>query len=114
LSREADALWPPAYAALLRTAASAGALTVHPVYEHAPDRLAAGRIGVVGDAAHLASPITGSGARMSLLDALALGEAFEHERTDVVSALRRYQATRLASSVAIVAHGRSAGATFRV
>jgi 2-polyprenyl-6-methoxyphenol hydroxylase-like FAD-dependent oxidoreductase len=110
---EAEVLWPPAYAALIRAAREAGALSVHPVYEHVPDRLASGRIALVGDAAHLSSPITGSGARMALLDALALSESLAHEGLDVISALRRYHAVRLAPSVAIVAHGSRAGAPFR-
>jgi 2-polyprenyl-6-methoxyphenol hydroxylase-like FAD-dependent oxidoreductase len=110
---EAEVLWSPAYAALVRAAMEAGALSLHPVYEHVPDRLASGRIALAGDAAHLASPITGSGGRMALLDALALADAFAAEGRDVVSALRRYHAVRHAPSVAIVAHGHVAGAPFR-
>lgn len=47
-----------------------------PQYEYAAPRVVEGRMVLLGDAAHMASPRTGAGAHTAVLDAAALGEAF--------------------------------------
>jgi 2-polyprenyl-6-methoxyphenol hydroxylase-like FAD-dependent oxidoreductase len=46
-----------------------------PMGEYLPHRPARGRVCLVGDAAHVPSPMTGRGFDASALDALALAEA---------------------------------------
>lgn len=53
----------------------------------------AGRMLVVGDAAHAASPATGRGATMAIEDAVVLAKALR-EDTDVEAALARYEPLR--------------------
>ncbi len=52
--------------------ASSGKFSPHPVYEYRAQAAVAGRVLLLGDAAHMASPNTGSGARAAFADALAL------------------------------------------
>jgi 2-polyprenyl-6-methoxyphenol hydroxylase-like FAD-dependent oxidoreductase len=60
------------------------------------DRFGAGRIGVLGDAAHAMSPQLGQGVNMALLDAWALGRALR-EADDLASLWARYHRLRLPS-----------------
>mmetsp|Transcript_120746 Transcript_120746/g.219597 ORF Transcript_120746/g.219597 Transcript_120746/m.219597 type:complete len:324 (-) Transcript_120746:115-1086(-) len=53
-----------------------GDLKPHPHYDYAADKVNAGRVLLVGDAAHMASPALAAGANMAVSDALALREAF--------------------------------------
>jgi 2-polyprenyl-6-methoxyphenol hydroxylase-like FAD-dependent oxidoreductase len=46
-----------------------------PLAEYLPDRLVSGRVGIVGDAAHVASPMVGAGFSSGLEDGAALGIA---------------------------------------
>lgn len=57
-------------------AASKGKVTPGPLFEFVADRTVAGRIVIVGDAAHMASPRTASGAHTAILDAMHLLETF--------------------------------------
>ncbi|MFK7929863.1 MAG: FAD-dependent monooxygenase, partial [Myxococcota bacterium] len=52
-----------------------GKVSPHPVWELAADRVFRGRIALLGDAAHMASPRTGAGAYTAMVDAVVLGEA---------------------------------------
>lgn len=54
-----------------------GELKPHPQYEFGAKTIRNGRILLLGDAAHMASPRTAVGAHTAILDALALQEAFE-------------------------------------
>jgi 2-polyprenyl-6-methoxyphenol hydroxylase-like FAD-dependent oxidoreductase len=49
-----------------------------PLAEYLPDRLVAGRVGIVGDAAHVASPMVGAGFASGLEDGLAFRAAIAH------------------------------------
>lgn len=60
------------------------------------NRFGAGRIGVLGDAAHAMSPQLGQGVNMALLDAWALGQALQ-AATDFTGLWAHYHATRLPS-----------------
>ena len=62
---------------VMRAAAAHGKISpALPQYEYAAPRVVAGRLVLLGDAAHMASPRTGAGAHTAVLDAAALGEAF--------------------------------------
>jgi 2-polyprenyl-6-methoxyphenol hydroxylase-like FAD-dependent oxidoreductase len=83
-----------------------GAIGPHPIYEYMPQRLAIGRVALLGDAAHQASPITGSGARMAMEDALALGRALK-ENIEVEAALKSYERSQLREGRRVVMQGQS-------
>lgn len=76
-----------------------------PIAEYVPERLVNGRLALVGDAAHVPTPMTGSGFAASIDDAEALGAAFDHSRADVARALGAYEQRRLAAARRLVQSG---------
>lgn len=106
--RQGSAPWPEAVRALIESTLSDGRVVPHPVREVEPRALASGRIALLGDVAHQASPITGAGARMAMQDALALNHALSGD-DGPVAALQRYADSRLSQSAAVVNSGRQAG-----
>lgn len=109
--------WAKPCHALVETTIAAEALSMRPIYEYMPSALVSGRACLLGDAAHVASPITGSGARFAMLDALELVEALEEHTSlggvDVRAALRSYEQRRLPPARQLVTSGRAMGASFR-
>lgn len=72
-------------------AATKGKITPSAQYEFVADRIVAGRVALVGDAAHQATPRTGAGAHTAVLDAVGLWEAFAAARPgDIDAALAEY------------------------
>ena len=66
------------------------------LYSREPlDKWIAGRVCLLGDAAHPMSPFFGMGAAMAIEDALILARCFEAEQASWTSALERYQSARL-------------------
>lgn len=66
-------------------------ITPSPVFEFGVNRTVSGRVVVMGDAAHMASPFTAGGAHTAMLDAVALGEALAPgAHADLDAALRSY------------------------
>lgn len=109
--REALAPWPAAVRELVAATLAAGRVVPHPVHEVMPGPLARGRVALVGDVAHQASPITGAGARMAMRDALALADALaEHHAPE--AALQHYARRRAADAAAVVDAGHQAGRRF--
>lgn len=76
-------------ARLFEAFATKGLIRAHPQYDYAADKVSSGRVVLVGDAAHMASPRTAAGAHTAVLDALALREAFS-AASDVDAALQSY------------------------
>lgn len=72
------------------TAAAKGKLTAAPVYEFGVSRTVHGRVVVLGDAAHLATPMTAAGAHTAVEDAHGLLTAFTARLGSVEAALRAY------------------------
>lgn len=72
--------------------AAKGKITPQPLFEFMADKVANGRILVIGDAAHMASPRTAAGAHTGILDALGLFEAFtECKNADMIDdSIRAY------------------------
>jgi 2-polyprenyl-6-methoxyphenol hydroxylase-like FAD-dependent oxidoreductase len=104
--------WPEWARAVIRTTTCEGAIAPHPVFELVPQILMDERIALVGDCAHLASPITGSGARMAYADALSLAEALR-DTDSLAEALQYYSRLRLAAAVSVVTQGQRLGAAWR-
>jgi 2-polyprenyl-6-methoxyphenol hydroxylase-like FAD-dependent oxidoreductase len=88
-----------------------GKVSPHPIWEFAADRVTRGRIALLGDAAHLASPRTGAGAYTAMVDAVALGAAFSKCDT-IEAALSRYDTDTIARAAALLQKSRNAGKTF--
>ena len=61
---------------LYEACARHGKLNPHPVWEFMAPKVVRGRMVLLGDSAHMASPNTGAGAHTALLDARALRDAF--------------------------------------
>lgn len=84
---------------------------VQPLYDLEIDRYARGRVCLLGDAATVARPHTGSGASKALQDALALTAVLAEvsDSGDVLAALERYSADRVEAGNRLVALGRQLG-----
>jgi 2-polyprenyl-6-methoxyphenol hydroxylase-like FAD-dependent oxidoreductase len=110
-------VWPKPCHELVEASIAAGALSLRPIYEYLPTALVSGRACLLGDAAHVASPITGSGARFAMLDAMELAEVLvrqaSHGEVDVGAALQDYEQRRLEPARQLVASGQAMGAKFR-
>jgi len=71
-------------------AASKGKIAPNPVFEYAAKKTVAGRVVLIGDAAHLSTPWTAAGAHTALLDAVALFKALSSGHADLDRALATY------------------------
>jgi 2-polyprenyl-6-methoxyphenol hydroxylase-like FAD-dependent oxidoreductase len=111
---------PNPYLELIETTFELDRLFMQAIYEYLPTQMVVGRVCLLGDAAHVASPITGSGARFAMLDALALAEALtttktakaETPNTTLTNALRSYEQQRLGQARQLVASGHQWGRQF--
>ena len=82
---------------------------VQPIHDLMSERIAFGRIALVGDAAFVARPHVGMGVTKAGIDALALASAIvEHGATP--AALQAYESQRLAAGRAVVERARRLGA----
>ncbi len=77
-------------------------------YDSVPQRLIAGRVALLGDAAHPMTPDLGQGACQGIEDAVVLAACFSQER-DRDLALARYQSARLRRVRTIVRESRRIG-----
>jgi 2-polyprenyl-6-methoxyphenol hydroxylase-like FAD-dependent oxidoreductase len=109
----ANTRWQSPERDVLVTALDRGVLFGTPLTEYIPTKLCSGRIAIVGDAAHVASPMVGAGLVHGLLDALVLGRAVAASGgthgTAGINALRTYESERLEDNRAHVEE--SIGAT---
>lgn len=103
---------------LMEAAVASGVLRCHPQYEYAADVVARGRLVMVGDAAHMASPRTAVGAHTAVLDAMGLREAFApvpggaSSALNIDRALERYAAGGLERARALYRRSREVSAEF--
>lgn len=103
---DARRLLAPQFAALFERVAQP---ILQPIYDLESDRLAFGRVALMGDAAFVARPHVGAGVLKAADDARALvGALISH--ADVAEALRAYERERLPVGRRIVAHARHLGA----
>ncbi|KAK3269231.1 hypothetical protein CYMTET_22317 [Cymbomonas tetramitiformis] len=71
-------------------AVSKGKIAPNPVFEFATSKTVAGRIVLIGDAAHLSTPWTAAGAYTAMKDAVGLRGAFYSGTVDIDRALQTY------------------------
>jgi 2-polyprenyl-6-methoxyphenol hydroxylase-like FAD-dependent oxidoreductase len=105
--------WPrPWRDAILRSIADRQVLGT-PIAEYVPVRLAAGRMALVGNAAHVPTPMTGQGFDASLQDAETLAQALTHAApADVPERLRDYENARLGHVQRLVRGGQQFSRSF--
>jgi 2-polyprenyl-6-methoxyphenol hydroxylase-like FAD-dependent oxidoreductase len=113
LAAEADRHWPAPWAQAIKNCIARRAVTGTPISEYLPDRLVAGRLVLVGDAAHVPTPMTGKGFAASLSDAETLARATAAvDSADVPGALLAYERHRLLPARALVESGQSFSRSF--
>lgn len=84
-----------------------------PITEHVPDRLVRGRIAIIGDAAHVPTPMTGSGFAASLADARSLARALAHSTAATAPVdLLDYEHDRLLDARQLVTSGKGFSRSF--
>jgi 2-polyprenyl-6-methoxyphenol hydroxylase-like FAD-dependent oxidoreductase len=81
-----------------------------PIAEYIPTRLIRSRVALIGDAAHVASPMSGGGFRHGLLDAVSLAQRSASKQ--VGEMLQLYEEDRLASAQRLVAAGQKSARAF--
>lgn len=116
LERMARARFAAPWRDVLLTSIERRAVTGVPIAEYVPDRLARGRIAMVGNAAHVPTPMTGSGFAASLADAEALADAIAVRGVrgpHAQAALERYEHRRLRSARDLVVGGQRFSRSFR-
>ena len=109
LLTEAAQTWPRSWRSRVLAQMRARNFIGTPIAEYEPEALARGRVVLVGDAAHLASPVSGMGFNQSLRDIRALAAAFAptgRGNPQVTMALSEYERLRLTEARALVRSGR--------
>lgn len=103
--------WPEPSGDIVRTSVRLRRIIATPITEYVPRRLAHGRIAIIGDAAHVPSPMTGAGFDTGLADAEALGELTKHGVAGArgLKVLKAYETQRLKTARRMVQSGQSFG-----
>jgi 2-polyprenyl-6-methoxyphenol hydroxylase-like FAD-dependent oxidoreductase len=114
LSKKAKQRWSQPWLAAIQHSIQTRNLIATPIAEYVPEVLVKGRIALVGDAAHLPTPLTASGFNASLEDAATLTDciAKEIQRGDAVEALLQYQSRRLQVARQMVQSGQGFSRSF--
>ncbi len=103
LGGDAD-LWPEPWCSAMQDCVQRRAVIGTPIAEYLPDRLVDGRLCLVGDAAHVPTPMTGNGFAASRDDAIALSEKLRRH-ADIQTALLAYEGDRLPAARRLVQSG---------
>ncbi|MBU9209012.1 FAD-dependent monooxygenase [Burkholderia multivorans] len=116
LATLAPRFWPAAWAeAVAAGVRSTEVLSGAPIAEYMPSRLALGALAIVGDAAHVVSPMTGRGYLTGVEDAALLAGMLADRPAEepIAAALARYGAARLPFVRGLVAHSSRISADYR-
>ena len=114
LAKKAAERWSQPWLAAINQSITTRNLIGTPVAEYLPDVLVKERIALVGDAAHLPTPLTASGFNASLIDAATLADCLANgiEGDAVANAFLQYQARRLKDARHIVQAGQNFSRSF--
>ncbi len=104
---QARAILPPQYIALTQ---ATPAPFFQPIFDLDSPRIVAGRVALLGDAAHVARPHVGAGVSKAALNAAWLADALAAAPGDVAAGLAAYEARACAFGAALVARARFLGA----
>ena len=84
---------------------------LQPIYDLQSERLAKGRVAIIGDAAFVARPHVAAGVIKAAEDVLAMAAALDEEPT-IEAALERFELERVAIGQRIIARARRMGASY--
>jgi 2-polyprenyl-6-methoxyphenol hydroxylase-like FAD-dependent oxidoreductase len=113
LARRAQRYWPAPWDRCVGWGVTHGEGFGSPVAEYLPSRLVRDRVVLAGDAAHVASPMTGAGFQNALLDVAVLADCLRGAASaDVPGALERYQQQRLPRVRQLVSSGMAWGRSY--
>jgi 2-polyprenyl-6-methoxyphenol hydroxylase-like FAD-dependent oxidoreductase len=105
--------WPAPWGECVAWGVTHGEVFGTPVAEYLPPRLVRGRVALIGDAAHAASPMTGAGFQNALLDVRALAAALDSVTSpNVPAGLNRYERERLPQARRVVSSGMAWGDSY--
>ena len=104
LADDAQSRWPSPWSDAIAACADQRAITGTPIAEYLPDKLVNGRLALVGDAAHVQTPMTGQGFSSALEDAEALAAAIHGGQrwNTLLETLPHYDRSRLGSARSMV------------
>jgi 2-polyprenyl-6-methoxyphenol hydroxylase-like FAD-dependent oxidoreductase len=106
LMDQARQLWPEPWRSAVQVGLGQGRCFGTPIAEYVPTRLTSGRMALVGDAAHVSSPMTGSGFHYALLDVLSLRQALAGAGAAAVpQSLAQFERDRLADDRQLAQYG---------
>jgi 2-polyprenyl-6-methoxyphenol hydroxylase-like FAD-dependent oxidoreductase len=107
-------VWPDPWPRLIELTARRKGLFTNAIYEYLPHRLVDGRTVIIGDAAHVATPMTGAGLITGFEDVIALAEELGGvDSAGVPDALRRYERLRLGPARDLVEYSLAWSSRFR-
>ena len=111
---QARECWPAPWRDAILDCLERHAVIGTPIAEYLPERLIHGRLALVGDAAHVPTPMTGKGFGASLQDALDLAAAVRTEPLARVGpeVLRHYEHSRLPAVRSLVQNGQQFSRSF--
>ena len=113
LARLARRYWPSPWDRCVGWGVTHGEVAGFPVAEYLPLRLVRDRVALIGDAAHVASPMTGAGFQNALMDVAALaGSLRGASGADVPAALGCYEQERLPLVRGLVSSGMAWGRSY--
>ncbi len=105
---DASSQWPEPWRTAIRRSIRSRSVTGTPIAEYVPRRIVNGRIALVGNAAHVPTPMTGRGFDTSLDDAASVAEAMRgRSASEVGRALQGYEFERLEPGRDMVQSGQS-------
>lgn len=109
-------VWPALWQeAVMLGIASADSLSGAPIAEYLPQRLVNGPLAILGDAAHVLSPMTGRGFLTAVEDAALLAQLLAEKKPDeaMSAVLAGYEATRMPFIRGLVTHSMRLSAEYR-
>ncbi|WP_369769265.1 FAD-dependent monooxygenase [Flavobacterium sp. WC2416] len=114
LELQAEQRWPQLWLAATLHSIRSRNLTGIPISEYVPGKLSEGRIALVGDAAHVMTPLTAMGFNASLQDAAALADcaADAMYKNNPVQILEAYESKRLKTVRRLVQSGQPFSRSF--
>ncbi|MFJ6003423.1 FAD-dependent monooxygenase [Arthrobacter sp. NPDC092385] len=111
LAAQAQTLFPAPWSQAILDSIERRQVIGTPIAEYVPTRLTRDRVTIIGDAAHVPTPMTGRGFAESLYDAEALAEAIA-DRGTTPMALHAYENARLRSARSLVQSGQNFSRSF--